>query len=404
MKLWDLYKNRDYHIEPTLERIREAVQYVGNPQRSFPSILVGGTNGKGSSCAFLERLLREHGFKTGWFVSPHLVRENERWRVMGKEIEDDALSYYVKELKCVFQRFKLTYFESATLIALMYFRDMEVDVAVMEVGMGGRWDATKVSEPVLVGITNVERDHVRWLGRTVEEVAQDKLHLYRRGFQLVLGSARYPLYPKALEMGLENLVVAGQDYTYRSGSAGELLDYSYGDFYLERAKLGLLGKWQVDNSAFALTLANLFTDLEREKSLKALMETRWEGRMELVREEPLLILDGSHNPCAVKKVVKEVLRLFPGIEFLFTGLAGKEWEVSMEFIRRWTDRIHLVQVSHHRGEPVINLKRRAEELGFREINVLGSASEVWFLDRDICAIGSLYLVGEIKETYQNSVI
>ncbi len=407
MKLWDLYRGRDYNIEPTLDRIKEAIDYVGNPQRNYPSILIGGTNGKGSSCAFLERILREHGFKTGWFVSPHLIEENERWRIKGVPIPDDVLTFYVKDLRVIFERFRLTYFEAATLIALLYFKDEEIDVAVIEVGMGGKWDATKVSEPVLVGITNVERDHARWLGKNIEEIAEDKLQLYRKGFPLVLGSARYPLRPKALEFGYENTVVAGEDYLYR-GQFKEgktvLKDYTFGDFYIDKAGLGLLGKWQVDNSAFALTLAGLFTDLKKELAVQALKKARWEGRMEVLREKPLLIVDGSHNPYAVSKVVKEVKRMFNGINFLFTGLLEKEWKLSMEMIRRHTNTIYLVQISHYRGEPVGNLYRYAKELGFKHIYVLASPREVWTLDTDVCALGSLYLVGEIKETVNHTVM
>ncbi|RLJ71589.1 dihydrofolate synthase/folylpolyglutamate synthase [Hydrogenivirga caldilitoris] len=407
MKLWDLYKGRDYKIEPTLNRIREAVNYVGEPHRSYPSILIGGTNGKGSSCAFLERILREHGFKTGWFVSPHLVYENERWRVKGTPMEDSTLEGYVSELKGVFERFNLTYFEAATLIALLYFKDSEVDVAVLEVGMGGRWDATKVSEPILAGITNVERDHTKWLGRNIEEIARDKLHLYMEGKPFVIGSSRYPLYPVAVEMGIRNMVVAGQDYLYRGelkAGLSFLSWYEFNGFELKDAELGLLGKWQIDNASFALTLGSLFTELEEEVTKKALKLTRWEGRMEVIRYKPLLILDGSHNPYAVNKVVKEVKRLFPSIKFLFTGLFEKDWALSMEVIRRYADSIYLVQVSHYRGEPVSNLYKKAVELEFKEIVVLSSPSEVLKIEEDLCALGSLYLIGEIKEAFANAVI
>jgi len=407
VRLWDLYRGRDHFITPTLERIRKAVAYVGNPQRAFPSILIGGTNGKGSTCAFLERLLRKHGFRTGWFVSPHLISENERWRVMGEPMKEEVLKDYVRDLKGIIERFGLTYFEAATLIALIYFRDSAVDVAVMEVGMGGRWDATKVSDPVVVGITNVERDHTRWLGRTIEEIAEDKLHLYVPGIPLVLGSPRYPLYPKALEMGCPSPVTAGIDYTYSGQLRGfrtYLRGYSFESISLQEAELGLVGRWQADNAAMALTLASLFTSLEETRIPSALSETRWEGRMEILREKPLLVVDGSHNPYAVGKVVKEVSRIFGNIEILFTGLKEKDWRLSMELIRRYRDSIYLVQVNHHRGESIATLRDYAQKLGFREVYLLRSAEEVWLLEENLCALGSLYLVGEIKEARDHTVI
>ncbi len=407
MKLWDIYRGKDYHIEPTLERIREAVRYVGDPQKNFPSLLVGGTNGKGSTCAFLESILRAHGLKTGWFVSPHLVEEEERWRINGEPMGEEELRVYVKELKGVFEKFGLTYFEAATLIALLYFRDKEVDVAVMEVGMGGRWDATKVCEPEVIGITNVERDHTRWLGETVEDIAVEKLCLYREGTPLVLGSSRYPLYAIALEMGLRGIVSAGEDYTYSGAYLNGktvLREFRFEDLEIGEAELGLWGKWQVDNAAMSVTMAKIFMDVQEEKILKALRETRWEGRMEILRESPFLIVDGSHNPYSVGKVVKELIKGFENMNILFTGLKEKEWKLSMEIIRRYTDSILLAEINHPRGESLKNLYTYAKNLGFKDIKILNSPAEVWELDEDVCAIGSLYLVGEIKEAVKKIVI
>ncbi len=405
MKLWDLYRDRDHRIVPTLSRIKEATDYVGNPERHFPAVLVGGTNGKGSTSAFLERILREHGLRTGWFVSPHLLRENERWRVNGEPIGDEDLKAYVKDLRVVFERFSLTYFEAATLIALLYFRDVKVDVAVMEVGMGGRWDATKVSRPKLVVITNAERDHTKWLGNSVEEIAEDKLHLSSGGTPLILGSSKYPLYTKALEMGLEP-IAAGLDFTYSGSVKGWetfLEDYSFGSLSIKRAKLGLWGKWQVDNAALAVTASSLLIEIDTNKVMDSLERTRWEGRMEILRRKPLLIVDGSHNPYAVAKVVKEALKHFE-VSILFSSLREKDWRLSLELIRRHTDTVYLTELSYHRAEPVKNMWRYAVEIGFKKVEILRSPSEVWEIDADILAVGSLYLVGEIKEARENSVI
>ncbi|MGC8649453.1 MAG: hypothetical protein ACP5S8_00600 [Hydrogenobaculum sp.] len=136
MKLWDLYEGKDYKINPTLDRILKARDYVKNPEKQYKSIIVGGTNGKGSTCAFLNYLLVEHGLKTGWFVSPHLVRENERLRVNNILISDEELEYYVKDLKPVFEKFELTYFEAITLMGLLYFKDKNVDIYM---GSGNGW-------------------------------------------------------------------------------------------------------------------------------------------------------------------------------------------------------------------------------------------------------------------------
>jgi len=399
--LWELYRGKDFDVKPTLERIKKACEYIGNPQREYPSILVGGTNGKGSTCAFTERILREHGFKTGWFVSPHLISENERWRINGKPVEEEVLKEYVKELKKVFEKFSLTYFEAATLIAVKYFTDIEVDVAIFEVGMGGRWDATKVSGAMVRGITNVERDHTKWLGDTVEKIAEEKLGLYEEGKPLILGSARYPLYTKALELGLKNLKVAGIDYEYRGKVEKEktiLESYESENFKLKNAELSLWGKWQIDNASTAITLSSEFTNLKEQSVKKALRETVWEGRMEVLREEPLLMVDASHNPYSVVKVVKNVKKHFPKVKVAYSSLQGKEWELTLKLLRNFISEIYLLPIDYYRAESVKNLEDFAKEIGFK-VKIF-TIEELLNLEEDLLVLGSIYLIGEVKKYLQ----
>ncbi len=407
MTLWELFKGKDYDIRPTLERIERACGYIGNPQNRFPAIIVGGTNGKGSTCAFLERILREHGFKTGWFISPHLVTERERWRINGRMIEEETLSEYIRDLKGVIERFELTYFEAAVLIALRFFEESYIDVAVMEVGMGGRWDAVKVCNPAVILITNVQRDHTKWLGDNIWDIAGEKLALARDRVPLVLGSHRFPLYPRAIEDVKGDLYVAGYDFTYRASFSppkAVLEDFNFLDLYLDRAEIGLLGRWQVDNSALAVAGARIFMPLRENRLRVALKNTRWEGRLEILREKPLLVVDGAHNTDAIKRVMAEVDSLFPGISVVFSGLEGKEWKDSLEVIRRFREEIFLVGVSHHRGESVKEMAETARTLGFRSVKILNSAGDVWHLGRDVIALGSLYLVGEVKSAGPFTVI
>jgi len=400
MILYELYKDRDYKIVPTLDRIQRAVEYVGLKNLSYTSLLVGGTNGKGSTCAFSESLLRHHGYKTGWFVSPHLHDERERWRINGEKISEDRLKDYVKAFKDVFEKFDLTYFEACTLIALKFFEDEKVDFAVFEVGMGGRWDATKMCKPSACAITNVQRDHTRWLGRTPEERALEKLGIYVPNKPLVLGSPKYPLYPMALEVcQKEDILVGGIDF-FAYGRTQVMTtiieEFSSESLHLKDAKLGLWGKWQIDNASVAIALTGQVIKLREDIVKLALERTRWEGRMEVLRERPLLVLDGGHNPDGVKSVVKQLkangIKLTP----VFTGLKDKDWKDSMKFLRSLSDRIYLVQINHHRGESIDLLVQEAKRLNYKEIITLGSAKEVWDIKDDVLVIGSLYLVGEVK--------
>ena len=406
MLLYDLYKGKDYRIVPTLDRIQKAVKFLGLENLHYVSFQVGGTNGKGSTCAFLESILRHHGYKTGWFVSPHLVEEEERWRINGQKMPSTKLEHYVKELKGVFERFELTYFEACTLIALKYFEDEKVDVAVFEVGMGGRWDATKMCNPSVCVITNVERDHTKWLGTDVESRAVEKLGIYRKGVPLILGSMKFPLYTKALEMcDPRDLIVGGLDFFSYGRISKEktvLEEYVWKNMHIKEVPLGLWGKWQIGNASLAITAAGSLIKLNADILKEALKNTYWEGRMEIVRSNPLLILDGAHNTDSIKKVVREVKKYIGGITPVFTGLKEKEWKESMYFLRELSERIYLVQIKHHRGEKLELLEKHAKEVGFREVVPLSSSEEVPYIDEDLLVIGSLYLVGEVKSAMEHA--
>lgn len=403
MHLYELYKGKDYHIVPTLERIERAVKYL-DLKPSYTSLQVGGTNGKGSTCAFAQNLLVHHGYKVGWFVSPHLFDERERWRINGEMIPEERLAYYVKELRSVFERFELTYFEACTLIALLYFEEEKVDFAVFEVGMGGRWDATRVCMPEVCVITNIQRDHTRWLGKDCESRAVEKLGIYRRGKPLVLGSMRFPLYTKALELcAPEDLHVAGIDFFCygRVEGARTVMDfYRDEDFSLEGVELGLWGKYQVDNASLAIRAVKQLIRLHPDAVRRALKGVRWEGRMEVVREKPLLLLDGAHNTDSIYRVVKEVKKHIGNIVPVFTALKDKEWEPSLKYLRELSQKIYLVPVKHHRGEDIRKLYAKAREAGFEEVVLLDSSDRVLDLEEDLLVLGSLYLVGEIKEALE----
>ncbi|MDW8433779.1 MAG: folylpolyglutamate synthase/dihydrofolate synthase family protein [Aquificaceae bacterium] len=405
MQLYDLYKGKDYHIVPTLERIEKAVKYL-SLKPSYVSFQVGGTNGKGSTCAFLQSIIRHHGYKVGWFVSPHLFDERERWRVNGEKIEEGLLSQLVKELHSVFEKFELTYFEACTLLALKYFEQERVDMAVFEVGMGGRWDATKVCQPEVCIITNVQRDHVKWLGADPESRAIEKLGIYREGKPLVLGSMRYPLYTKALEICKhEDLCVAGVDF-FASGKVEGyrtvLSFYEEEGFKIHEAELGLWGRHQIDNASLAIKGARFLIKLEEDKLKKALRDTKWEGRMEVVRDKPMLFLDGAHNPEGVLRVVKEVKKHIGSLTPVFTALKDKEWELSLKHLRWLSDKIYLIPLKHHRGEDISVIYTKAKEYGFREVGILQEVSQIFELQEDLLVIGSLYLVGEVKEFLESS--
>jgi len=269
------------------------------------------------------------------------------------------------------------------------------------VGMGGRWDATKVVNANVIGITNVERDHTKWLGDTVEKIALEKLQLYREGRPLILGTARYPLFTKAVELGLKNLFVAGIDYEYFGkveASKTILESFSSEKFSVRGAELSLWGKWQIDNASTAIALSSLFTKLEESKVKKALSLTVWEGRMEVLREEPLLMIDASHNPYAVVKVIKEVKKYFPSVRLAFSSLKGKEWELSLKLIRNYFKEVYILPIEYYRAEDVKNLITFSEEIGLNA--KVFEPEELINKKEDILVIGSIYLISDFKKFFK----
>jgi len=412
MKLWDLYEGKDYKINPTLDRILKARDYVGNPEKHYKSVIVGGTNGKGSTCAFLNYLLIEHGLNTGWFVSPHLVRENERLRVNNIHIKDEELEYYVKSLKPVFEKFELTYFEAITLIGLLYFKDKNVDIVVWEVGMGGRWDGTRASSPFIGVLTNIGKDHMKWLGNTVDKIAAEKLEIANGTKAFLIGNNRYPLYPMATEKAKEQntkLFVAGEDFEYKGyvdKHSTYIEEFNFLDFNMKSLKLGLWGKHQIDNGALALasflsipTVEALFKPKE-ELIKRALEKTYWEGRMEILREKPLIMIDGAHNVSALVKIIKDIKEHFD-IKLVMGSLKDKEWQKELDILRTYFDEITFVPIHYKRAEDIDNMLNYAKSIGFKT-HTLEDAKDILNLKDDVFVFGSLYLLGELKRALEKS--
>ncbi|MEN3033796.1 MAG: folylpolyglutamate synthase/dihydrofolate synthase family protein [Aquificaceae bacterium] len=398
MRLFDLYRLKAGQIVPTLERIKRAVSYL-NLKPSYRSLQVGGTNGKGSTCAFLNSILISHGYKVGWFISPHLIDERERWRVNSELISEQELKDLIKDLKPVFERFDLSYFEACTLVALIYFEQKNVDFAIFEVGMGGRWDATKVSNPVACAITNVQRDHTKWLGEKQSQRAMEKLGIYVKTRPLILGNMRFPLYPIATSFcDLKDLIVGGLDFLAHGrvcGTQTYLDSFEFRDLNLRDVKLGLWGEWQIENSATAIALASSVVKLSPDLTSRALSISRWEGRMELIRESPAIFLDGAHNPDAILSLCKALKVHFPSITPVFSTLKDKDWKLSLRIISEFFKEIYITKINHHRALELEILKSACEEIGIL-CHCLESPKQVFSLDKDVVVFGSLYLVGEVR--------
>ncbi|VTS72999.1 bifunctional folylpolyglutamate synthase/dihydrofolate synthase [Streptococcus australis] len=334
-----------------LERMVELLELRGNPHLKLKVIHIGGTNGKGSTIAFLKTMLEKMGLKVGVFSSPYLIHYTDQISINGISIPEARLETMMADYRAILEGEKgaalqgTTEFEIITALAYDYFATEKVDVAIMEVGMGGLLDSTNVCQPILTGITTIGLDHVALLGDTLEAIAEQKAGIIKQGVPLVTGR----IAPKALavidhmaEVKHAPRLAYGTDYQVchqESVVTGEVFDYTsavrQGHF-----QTGLLGLHQIENAGMALALLDTCCqEIGRELAsndlvAQALEETRWPGRLEVLSGDPLMVLDGAHNPHAIKALLATLQERFADYhkEILFTCIKTKALEDMLDLL------------------------------------------------------------------------
>ena len=339
-----------------LERMVELLALRGNPHLKLKVIHIGGTNGKGSTIAFLKNMLEKLGLRVGVFSSPYLIHYTDQISINGESIPEAKLEtlmeYYqsLLEGEAAANLQGTTEFEIITAIAYDYFALEQVDVAIMEVGMGGLLDSTNVCQPILTGITTIGLDHVALLGDTLEAIAEQKAGIIKQGIPLVTGR----IAPEALAVidriaeGKDAPRLAyGKDYQVshqESVVTGEVFDYT-SVVRQGRFQTGLLGLHQIENAGMAIALLDNFCQEDgRELAsnhllAQALEETSWPGRLEIVSRNPLMILDGAHNPHAIKALLATLQERFADYrkEILFTCIKTKALEDMLDLLGAMPD-------------------------------------------------------------------
>ncbi|MHC1727375.1 MAG: folylpolyglutamate synthase/dihydrofolate synthase family protein [Syntrophobacteraceae bacterium] len=299
-----LYGLQKYGIKFGLNSTEKLLERVGNPHRKLCCVHLAGTNGKGSTAAILSRLLWEHGLKTGLYTSPHLVRFTERFRINDQEVSAERILSVFEELRVTLDESQLpTFFEMVTAMAFLYFAEEETDVVVAETGMGGRLDATNVITPEISVITSVASDHQEFLGQTLASIAREKAGIIKQGVPVVTGALQ-PVVQGVLKTAC--LDRAARLYRYKSDfRVRRNLDGSFKYKGLNRQwpslSINLRGPHQVNNAALALAALELLeqkglVDLDQQKVERAIQDVRWPARLEILGMNPLIVLDGAHNP------------------------------------------------------------------------------------------------------------
>lgn len=414
-RLAKLFARTHAGIKPGLELMRELLEALGNPHTKFLSVHVAGTNGKGSTCAMIESGLRARGVTSGLYTSPHLFRVNERIRINGEELANEAFFEVLDQVQAVedsLSRYP-TFFETLTAMSFLAFAEAGVQVAVLETGMGGRLDCTNVVEPLLSVITRVDFDHMGFLGNTLEQIAGEKAGIIKSGRPLVIGSQQQGVDPvlteRAEELGClwrraeERVTISGR----KQGVEGQRITLSGDRAEYGRIRFPLLGKFQLENLCTAVSalewvedLLGLEADVKRMK--QGLEQVQWTGRCQVLSVDPPLLLDVAHNPGGAEALRNSLQELFgkraQGVLF-WAGLADKNPAGFLKTLRPMISSCVCMELMSDRTLTSESLRSLAEKEGLscQILTVNEAKQQAYSLIREAdfgCVAGSVYLAGE----------
>jgi dihydrofolate synthase / folylpolyglutamate synthase len=372
----------EHRVAPSLGRIRALTELLGDPQRVYPVIHLTGTNGKGSTAAMTESLLRADGLRTGRFTSPHVISVTERITIDGEPISDERFDDLWREIEpyvaLVDQRkidgVAMTFFEIITAMAYAAFADAPVDVAVVEVGLGGAWDATNVADADVAVVTPIDLDHTHLLGRTITEITREKAGIIKPGAHAILAGqsveAAEVLLARCAEVGAlpqrEGIDFGVIDR--QLAVSGQLLRLSGADGPIDEIFLPLYGAHQASNAAQALAAAEAFLGLKAlhpEVVREGFAQVRFPGRLELVRRSPAILLDAAHNPHGARAAAAGITEAFAFAPLIgvVAVMADKDARGILRVFEEIMNHVVISQVaSTSRGMPAEALGEMAEEI------------------------------------------
>lgn len=411
-----------YHLEVErmdlkLERVVEALRRCGSPQTQFPSLHIAGTNGKGSTAALLHAMLSKAGYSVGLFTSPHLVDFCERIRLGDRWISQTEVIDGVEEIRAATEStgIRLTPFEMMTVLAFLTFARIHVDVAVVEVGLGGRLDATNVLSPLVAAITSIGMDHQQYLGPTLAHIAREKGGIIKPKIPVVIGNMAEESHAILRHIALEKespAVVFNKDFSVRPNPRGGV-DYQGWSWRLPDIQVGLRGRFQYDNAAVALSALSMIQSSfpVPESCLRSGLRTAfWPGRIDIVSTKPLVILDGAHNPQAMEVLRTELPEVVRGrrTKALFGVMRDKEWRLMVPTLAEMADEVVVTRVQQARAEDPTVLREAIAPL--RPVRVMPDARTACQQlmaetqqDEAMLVCGSLFLVGEVYPLFSSIV-
>jgi len=382
---------------------------LNQPHQAYDTILVGGTNGKGSIASMITAILMKAGYCVGLYTSPHLVDLRERIQVNGDMISPHDLNRCIAEIRAVTEPGD-TYFECLTAAAFLHFRRKQIDVAVLEVGMGGRLDATNVVAPLVSVVSNVTLEHTDYLGNHLREIAGEKAGIIREKGLCLTGATqnivRQTLRKRCIDLGA-TLLQLGKDFKVRRRADGAF-SFRGATWRIQNLKTALTGNHQIKNAALAIAAVEAVAGhgytITKEHITAGLAAVKWPGRLEVVRTNPTVLLDGAHNPAAISVLVDSLKRFYTWrrLILIFGVLKDKEYHEMMKHLCPLADKVILTLPDTERAvapemlQPIAVKYCRKTKIIVPPREAFRKAIAVAAPDDLICVCGSLYLVGEVK--------
>ena len=416
-----LFALQKHGIKLELHNSVRLMEIMGGPHRKFRSVHVAGTNGKGSTSAFIAGMLQAAGLRVGLYTSPHLVNFTERIRIDGAPIPEERVVELAGRVRDGYgalsgiDAVNPTFFEVTTAAAFTYFAEEKIDIAVIEAGMGGRLDATNVIKPLVSVVTNIDIEHTQYLGDTLMLIAAEKAGIIKHGVPVVTGVAQEEAFT-VIERTAEHLHAGvyrmGRDFAAERILTGTptSFDYrgthaSYGDL-----SIGLMGRHQVDNACLALAAIERLREagigVDEGAVRKGLSLARWPGRMECVARHPDIYLDGAHNPASAIKLaetVRELMRFRRRLILVIGILGDKDRDGILDALVPLSDVVVATKPAYDRATVVVTLcdairrLRAAVQSAETVDKAIDAARAMAAADDLILVTGSLYVVGEARE-------
>ena len=403
-----------------LSNITKFLSYLGNPQHSFQSIHVAGTNGKGSTVAVLDSILVNAGIRVGVYTSPHLVDFRERIKINGKLIDKGYIADFINNNQKKIESLPITYFEAVTALAFSYFRDERVDVGIIETGLGGRLDATNVISPKVTVITNIAVEHTKWLGNKIREIAFEKAGIIKSGIPVITAAQNHDarrIIRQVCEQNKSKLISVFDETQWAIKEITR--DYTELDIFTRSnkyfsLKLNLPGRHQIENAICALIAAELFEPyLKKRISPNAVAlgfkNVKWEGRLQRINSDPDIILDVAHNPAALERIGEYFREFYENTRIIavFGILSDKDYNLMLKELDRLASVIILTRpMTDRAADPGL----LADEIGKIRSNfeVIPKVRDAYQVAKNLCqsneailVTGSHFTVGEVLTNLSN---